>query len=316
MKKNKIHKIILLSELTLASISIANKLTFMSATSRNMLSNDDDLYFKWRFGSVFYAKEGKGNPILLIHELNSTGSDFEWKRLKKELAKNHTVYTIDLLGCGRSEKPNFTYTNFLYVQHITDFVKNIIGQRCDVVSSGNASALVLLSCVYHSELFNHIIMINPEEISDSCKLPAACNKLLKNLIELPVIGTMLYNVLHSQLYISMDLRTNKFYNTSKIKSINIQAMHEAAHLGNYSAKFLFSSEKENYTHIPVSAALKKINHNIIILGGTAEPKIEQTIAEYKELNPAIESDLIPNAMHFPHIEEPAKTAEILKTYIC
>ena len=130
-------------------------------------------------------------------------------------------------------------------------------------------------------------------------MPAACNKLLKNLIELPVIGTMLYNVIHSQLYISMDLRTNKFYNTSKIKSIDIQAMHEAAHLGNYSAKFLFSSMEGNYTHIPVSAALKKINHNIIILGGTAEPKIEQTIAEYKELNPAIESDLIPNAMHFP-----------------
>ncbi len=315
MKKRRMHKIILLSGLTLASISIANKLTFLSATSRNMLSNDNDQYFNWRFGRIFYTKEGKGNPVLLIHELNSTASDFEWKMLKKELVKDHTVYTIDLLGCGRSEKPNFTYTNFLYVQLITDFVKNIIGHRCDVISSGNASSLALMSCVYHDELFHHIVMINPEEISDSCKVPSTYNKILKQLIELPIIGTMLYNGLHSQLSIMTDLKANKFYNAAKIKSIEIQAMHEASHLGNSAAKYLFSSMKGNYTHIPVTSALKKINHTIIILGGTAEPKIEQTIAEYREINPAVESDLIPNAMHFPHIEEPVKTAEILKAYI-
>ena len=42
----------------------------------------------------------------LIHDLDPTASSYEWKAVTKKLAENHTVYAIDLLGCGRSEKPN------------------------------------------------------------------------------------------------------------------------------------------------------------------------------------------------------------------
>ena len=46
-----------------------------------------------------------------------------------KLAENHAVYALDLLGCGRSEKPKITYTNYLYVQLISDFIKNVIHEK-------------------------------------------------------------------------------------------------------------------------------------------------------------------------------------------
>ena len=52
--------------------------------------------------------------------------------------KDHTVYTIDLLGFGRSEKPNLTYTNYLYVQLVTDFIQNIIGEKTDIIASNES----------------------------------------------------------------------------------------------------------------------------------------------------------------------------------
>ena len=52
-----------------------------------------------------------GTPVLLIHDLSPLSSSYEWCRYAKKLEKQHTVYTIDLLGCGRSEKPYLTYTN-------------------------------------------------------------------------------------------------------------------------------------------------------------------------------------------------------------
>ena len=55
--------------------------------------------------------------------------------------RKNTVYTLDLLGCGKSDKPNFTYTNFLYVQLVTDFINNVIGEKADVIVTGT---LVLL----------------------------------------------------------------------------------------------------------------------------------------------------------------------------
>lgn len=69
----------------------------------------------------------------------------------KKLEKHYTVYTIDLLGCGRSDKPYLTYTNYLYVQLLTDFIHDVIGERPDVVTTGN-SIFVCGTCPeYESE---------------------------------------------------------------------------------------------------------------------------------------------------------------------
>ena len=70
------------------------------------------------------------------------------------LKDHYTVYTIDLLGCGRSEKPNLTYTNFLYVQLISDFIKSEIGRRTDVVAVGASSSILTMACAYNPDLFD------------------------------------------------------------------------------------------------------------------------------------------------------------------
>ncbi len=74
-------------------------------------------------------KKGSGSPVLLIHDLNHYSSSMEWDKVIGTLSKEHTVYMIDLLGCGKSDKPAITYTCYLYVQLLTDFIRDIIGKR-------------------------------------------------------------------------------------------------------------------------------------------------------------------------------------------
>ncbi len=78
--------------------------------------------------------------------MDAESSGVEWKKVAAILAEKHTVYTVDLLGCGRSEKPNITYTNFLYVQMLTDFIKHIIGEKADVVATGESVAIAVMAC--------------------------------------------------------------------------------------------------------------------------------------------------------------------------
>ena len=98
-----------------------------------MLHISNDNYFEWRFGNIYYTKKGTGSPILLIHDTLPGASGYEWSKIEDELAIDHTVYTVDLLGCGRSDKSSITYTNFVYVQMISDFIKknNWSENRCD-----------------------------------------------------------------------------------------------------------------------------------------------------------------------------------------
>ena len=112
MKKH-VRNFLLLTTLTTISIYGINKAISVSSSMKNLLKTEKGKFFHWRYGNIYYTKHGKGTPLLLIHDLNPASSSYEWEKIAKHLAKHHTVYTLDLIGCGRSEKPNMTYSNLL-----------------------------------------------------------------------------------------------------------------------------------------------------------------------------------------------------------
>ena len=97
-KKSKFSKAILLGTCTAGVIAIINKLISLNA-SKSLFPTDESSKetYSWRFGDISYTKTGHGKPILLIHDLKTASSSYEWHKIIKKLAKNHTVYALDLL---------------------------------------------------------------------------------------------------------------------------------------------------------------------------------------------------------------------------
>ena len=135
---------------------------------------------------------------------------FEWRALNSYLSESYTVYTIDLLGCGRSEKPNLTYTNYLYVQLIADFIKSEIGHRTNVIASGTSSSIAIMACSNSPELFDQMLFINPESVHSSGLYPGKNAKLYKLILDMPVIGTLIYNISCSRNTIKKDFLSKYF----------------------------------------------------------------------------------------------------------
>lgn len=313
MKKSKLISAAVLSTFTAASIYSINRIINLMANAKASLSSDNSCKYEWRFGNIFYTKQGEGKPVLLIHELTCGSSDLEWKHIIKEYSKNHTVYTLDLLGCGRSDKPAFTYTNFLYVQMITDFVKNIIGKRTDVICTGSSAEFVIMACYNDESLFNKIVMVNPESIVLSGQNIATNKRLTKLLIEMPLIGTTIFNIYNS-MYSYKKLFKEQYF-TTKIKSSVVKNYYDAAHYGTMTSKYLFASISANYTKINISNALKSINNSIVIIGGENENNIMETCLEYQEYNSAIETCIIKNCKHLPQLEQPNSFLETIQIYL-
>ena len=128
MKKN-IQHFVVLTALAAGTIHFVNRFIDITSEMKNILNPDNGNFFDWKNGKIYYTKRGTGTPLLLIHDLDPVCSSYEWSKVVRKLEKNHTVYTLDLIGCGRSEKPYLTYTNYLYVQLITDFIQNVIGEK-------------------------------------------------------------------------------------------------------------------------------------------------------------------------------------------
>ena len=144
--KKKFLTITLLSSSSIASIHVINRIKNFLHTSKNLLSYSENQYYKWRFGNIRYNKKGKGTPLLLIHDLTSGSSSYEFHRLTDNLTDQHEIYTLDLLGYGLSEKPSITYTNNLYEQLVTDFTKNVIGKKTSVIATGDSVPFVIMTC--------------------------------------------------------------------------------------------------------------------------------------------------------------------------
>ncbi|KAK1301101.1 hypothetical protein QJS10_CPB13g01052 [Acorus calamus] len=97
----------------------------------------------WRGYRINYlAVEGEGRPVLLVHGFGA--SIGHWRRNIGVLAENNSVYALDLLGFGASDKPEgFAYMMEVWSQLILDFLDEIVQKPTVLIGNSVGS----LACV-------------------------------------------------------------------------------------------------------------------------------------------------------------------------
>ncbi|CAL5436712.1 unnamed protein product [Camellia sinensis] len=120
--------------------------------------------WQWRGHTINYlvhCTDEDRPPLLLVHGFGASVA--HWRRNILTLTQSYTVYAIDLLGFGASDKPlGFPYTMEVWAQLILDFldeiiqkptvlIGNSIGSLACVIAASESShslvrALVLLNC--------------------------------------------------------------------------------------------------------------------------------------------------------------------------
>ncbi len=314
-KWTKIGLVVGMGTATVATAHLVNKFIFSSATSKKLTDIDKRLTYNWKFGNISYTVKGEGLPLLLIHDLQSTSSSYEWKNIVNNLSKKRTVYTLDLLGCGYSDKPNITYTTYMYTQLINDFVVNIINKRTDVIATGDSAPLTIMAGCLNPAIFDKIVLVSPQSVKNAMLIPDKKSNIRRILLNSPILGTMIYNICMSKKKTEQNFINKLFFNPKAINSELIDAYYENSHLYGSSAKFLYTSCVCRYTTAAISKALNKLDNCIYIISGEESDNASITASEYTSLNPAIEVAFVENAKHLPQLEQPKKFVELVKIFI-
>lgn len=296
----------------LGTMHIINRVFSYIATADDYLNKDSYKYYNWRFGKIAYKKKGNGSPILLVHNFNVCSSSDEWKNIEGELSKTNTVYSIDLLGCGCSDHPALTYTNFLYVQLITDFIKHVIGEKTDIIVSGDSSSFVLMASANDETIINRITMINPQNLISLAKVPTKRTKLIKHLLFTPVIGTFIYNMKINKRTISQDFKSSYYYDQNAVSEKDILTCFESLHKDRGHSKYLYACQKSRYTNANILFCLSKLNNSIFIIIGNGNPENTLSASQYQNQLPSIEIVGIDNTKQLPHVEKPDEFIEQIR----
>lgn len=299
----------------IGGIAAINKVIKIHATSKKLITKDEASHtYSNRLGDIHYKKYGAGSPVLLIHDLNPLSSLHEWDRVISDLSTKHTVYAIDLLGCGLSDKPDITYTNFVYVQLICDFIRNEIGKRTSVIVSNTSTPIVSLACRFEPDLFDKLIFVNPESLNEGMKIPSKLGRHYRFLLNTPIIGTLIYNIVFSKKNILSDLVLKNFFNPQNVSDTLLWQAFESSHLGN-SPKSLFAGIHCKYTNFNSKPALSGLNNSILILSSKHYNNSKEIAAEYMSVNPSIEYTEVDKAFRYPHIENPEAFLQEVDVFI-
>ena len=141
MSKNNFLK---LTALSIIGALIHNEYINIKSNINNSFISNNYLEYKSSFGSVKYRRIGSGAPVLLIHNASVGDSDKEWDKIIP-LFINRTVYTINLPGCGNSDKNLLQYSNYIFSKVILEFIENVIDDTTDIITSGNSSTAAIIT---------------------------------------------------------------------------------------------------------------------------------------------------------------------------
>lgn len=310
----KIKKIIGVTAVAATGMHVVNRMINYTANLKELLTEENGEIYEWNNGSIFYQKCGTGSPVLLIHDLDPAASSVEWNKIIHKLGKSHTVYSMDLIGCGRSDKPGITYTNFLYVQLINHFIRDVIGEEADIIATGFSASFVIMAQAMNRDNFRKIILVNPNPIDNLRAVPEKNNRIVKFLMETPILGTFIYNMTVHEKKIH-EMFENKFFHKSSLIPTKLEDIYfESAHKDNSMGKYLKGSMEGNFINIDIANALKNAE-NIYIIASRERTNAISITEDYLHLNKNIEVSYISHSKYLPQLEVPEKFLEVVREFL-
>ncbi|MCZ6819755.1 MAG: haloalkane dehalogenase [Calditrichaeota bacterium] len=103
---------------------------------------------------MHYVDKGEGDPILFIH--GNPTSSYLWRNVIPHLETQGRVIAIDLIGMGKSDKPDIDYTFADHIQYVEGFIDTLKLKNITLVLHDWGSALGLDYASRHENNVNGI----------------------------------------------------------------------------------------------------------------------------------------------------------------
>lgn len=156
----------------------------------------------WRGWQIRYTyirptqDSSKNTPLILLHGFGA--SIGHWRHNLEVLGEHHTVYALDMLGFGASEKAPANYSVDLWVEQVYDFWKAFIRQPVVLVGNSNGSLISLAAAAAHPDMVQGVVMMSlPDPSLEQEAIPPILRPIvraIKNLVASPLILKPVFNL--------------------------------------------------------------------------------------------------------------------------
>ncbi len=108
---------------------------------------------------LHWTEQGVGSPLVLFHGLGD--SQRTWARVIAQLARKHSVFALDLPGCGSSSRPDATYSLDWHARLVAAWLDGIGLRRLDVLGHSYGGGLALWLLLYRARSIRKMALVAP-----------------------------------------------------------------------------------------------------------------------------------------------------------
>src|SRR5213082_36342 len=269
--------------------------------------------FEWRDRRIAFTKHVEGPPILLVHGIHPAAWSYEWRNNVDALARSNTVYTIDLLGFGLSERPGIRYSARLYISLISDFVSRVIDEPTVLVASSLSAAYAIVLAARDPHRFPAVCLIAPSglvRLNEPVGIGGEAGRLA---VDTPIAGTAMFNALVSRPQLRRYLK-NVYSNDATVTKELVDIYYATSHQSG--ARHAPAAFLSGHLNIDVRNALRRLSQPALLVWGEqgSTAPVEE-FRGFREIRRDFEISVLSPAGDLPHDERAEDFNVILSTWL-
>lgn len=267
-----------------------------------------------RVGSVNtrYRTQGtEGSPVLLMHGIGSSLED--WAANIAPLATRHRVYALDLVGNGRSDKPDAEYSLPYFGDFVADFLRTQGIDRVSLVGNSMGGGVALDVAIRYPQLVDRLVLVDPGGLGREVTI-------LFRLLTLPLIGERLAR---PTLKGTEQFLQSFVYDPALITPELVQFQYELACLPG-ALEALLSTLRRNVNLLGLKpgvvrhyvANLNRVTSPTLVIWGREDKTLPVAQAEVARKGiPNAQVHILEKCAHVPMIERPAEFNELVSKFL-
>lgn len=272
----------------------------------------DLAYYDWVYGRVAYYRMGQGRPLVLIHNPNAGGSSWEWRKVFPELANHYTVFALDLLGFGLSDKPNVDYSGRMMGELVHDFLEDVIPAPASAIGSGLGASYLVNTAVRHPDRLQKLVLVNPTGMAAMAAPPVEA--VTWGVMRTPVLGTSVYNAMMSRQAMLEELRRHVYYDPAMVTDAVLNDLYTFAHQPG--SRYAVAAFLSGRLSLPMRLAFSSLSLSTLLIWG--RDAYYTPVADAADLlyrHPQAKLEILDECGMIPHDEKAGEFLTLVEDFL-
>ncbi len=258
-------------------------------------------------------------PIILLHGFGA--SIGHWRQNLEVFSEHHTVYALDMLGWGASEKAPVNYSVHLWAEQVYDFWKVFIGKPVVIIGNSLGSLVSLTAAFSHPEMVRGLVMMSlPDPSLEQEAIPPFLRPAvltIKNFVASPLFLKPLFYCLRQPGVLrrwAAIAYANPEAITDELVDIFALPAQDRGSVRAFTALFK-ASIGANFSP-SVKAILPNLDVPMLLIWGNQDRFVPPSLASmFAQYNTKLEILNLDNVGHCPHDESPEEINPLILNWI-